>query len=83
MGRKFGPRKTGDLRGDSFGDLLEFSQIEVFLNREVRRLESDIRKGYVAGVCLQTNKARVGIDARRIRSDRIGRAAPDLCLRNL
>ena len=41
------------------------------------RLDSDIREGYVAGVCLQTDKARVGIDTRRIPPDRIDRAAPE------
>src|SRR5262252_5456677 len=46
------------------------------MNWVVLRLDSDIRKGHVASVCLQTDKARVGIDTRRIPPDRIGRAAP-------
>src|SRR5262245_33864215 len=50
--------------------------VQLQLNCADLCLDSDIRKGYDAGVCLQADKARVGIDARRIPSNRIGRAAP-------
>jgi len=51
--------------------------VQLQLNCAILCLDSDIRKGHVASVCLQADKARVGIDARRIPSNRIGRAAPE------
>jgi hypothetical protein len=42
------------------------------------RLDSDIREGNVAGMCLQTDKARVGIDTRRNPPDRVGRTSSEL-----
>src|SRR5262249_22912305 len=39
--------------------------------------DSNICEGNITGVCLQADKARVGIDAWRVPSDRIGRAAPE------
>jgi hypothetical protein len=51
--------------------------VNTTLNWALLCRDSEIRESYVAGMCLQTDKAWVRINARRIPQDGIGGAAPE------